>query len=1187
MTDYPIADFDRFRFFRDSEENIVSLEAQTFGEQLLPVLDCEYFRIARLHVYDRAALKSDWLEAFDVEMELLSEIEEPAISSPFTWGRDDDELFYVNDFFDGEGLPDYLKREGAQSRFLAARWLLPFVELIDGREENPMSILRFSNMNLQVVRNLESNDSELHFTEFTAWTKPGNLVVERGPEYFLAQSFCSLISGVPIRDFTEESVPRQFYDLSKKCRRAVLATFDAKPGKARDAFFDEIRELAGQKVDEEELVAPQPRSQLRAWIREEHAGIPELSSLPVLEEKAEAEADLSYASEAEEGELPTLLQFYPGIATIPREGWFEQHWISLRRQGRTFVNQLAVHEVLEHKSISVINEENPNGIHLRRLVRETGPLDLDHAVAMARKLSSSLDGLESSTAAVPVWFLPEQNVFLNFGTRDAAEFKSAIETSGPDFWERIPFRLRLHQTMLGLLDGINFPKSLRSNAFELAKENPHIRRTAVLLPLICLMLSGKRFDWDEEFTLEGIDAPEGLIDFINKVREQLLDKPLLLELGFLNRLSDFQVPPNPDDQWDHDTYEKEVASSGIPRDTVAKLPELNLEKVEPDPEEEAVTEEETPEEAKEEITEAGEMIQARAREENDHFKNILSEKLGSDSITLPKTAESQPSDPDEKTETKKAAKKTARNATPSVKKKGIATKRKSGAASKKSGKGSPSGNGEKADKKSRAKARKETAAARPARKEGAKASPATGTTKREKEEAEPDKDFNPIAAGMRRGAGKKDDAAEKKDSPGEDPHEVVNPIAKSTKAPAKKTPQKKAAPAKEPAPPKAGSNTEVFGPEAKRGGLAWIWIILAALVLGGGVGFYLDGQAKHAGLYAVENEIEFPRSEYRQVAPKVNPFTNEVEVVESASVPPPIEVLSEVSDLGTAIAKSNLSIEEQKYSRAVDLALWGLQLSPDSVEAGAQLETALEAWIESGIDVPARTDDPAAVSVLAEYYIKNRPSEGLYILFGSARQENPGAMRILGVLFGQGNLVPKSPSIAERWLRKAAELGDQDARFYFGESSVFGTLVKPNSEGFSFVELAADAGHARSLLLRGYCSLEGRGVEKNETNGYRYILRAAEKNSLEALYLKGLCNAGGIGTERNAFATASAFKTAADLGHVAAMYRYAQCLIAGFGIPQSYAEGVSWMKKAAAAGHFEARDWCSRHQAEFEPITGP
>ena len=343
MSDYPIADFDRFRFFRDSEENIVSLEAQTFGEQLFPVLDCEYFRMARLHVYDRAALKSDWLEAFDREMELLSEIEEPVISRPFTWGRDDDELFYVNDFFDGEGLPDYLKREGARSRFLAAKWLLPFVELIDGQQENPMSILRFSNMNLQVVRNLESNRAELHFTDFTAWTKPGNLVVERGPEYFLAQSFCSLISGVPIRDFTEETVPRQFYDLKKGCRNTILKTFDAKPGEARDAFFDVIRELAAtEDIGEEDLIAQQPRSQLRAWIRAEHAAIPELKSLPELEEKAEAESDLSYATETEEAELPTLLQFYPGNATIPREGWFEQHWISLRRQGRTFVNQLAV-----------------------------------------------------------------------------------------------------------------------------------------------------------------------------------------------------------------------------------------------------------------------------------------------------------------------------------------------------------------------------------------------------------------------------------------------------------------------------------------------------------------------------------------------------------------------------------------------------------------------------------------------------------------------------------------------------------------------------------------------------------------------------------------------------------------------------------------------------------------------------
>jgi TPR repeat protein len=111
------------------------------------------------------------------------------------------------------------------------------------------------------------------------------------------------------------------------------------------------------------------------------------------------------------------------------------------------------------------------------------------------------------------------------------------------------------------------------------------------------------------------------------------------------------------------------------------------------------------------------------------------------------------------------------------------------------------------------------------------------------------------------------------------------------------------------------------------------------------------------------------------------------------------------------------------------------------------------------------------------------------------------------------------------------------------------------------------------------------GVEKDDIKGYKYVARAAEKGSLEALFQMGLCRANGIGVDQSRKAAASSFKTAADLGYVPAMYRHAQCLIVGYGIPKSYDEGVSWMRKAAGAGYFDAQNWCSQHETEFEPVA--
>lgn len=1084
MSEYENADFDRFRFFRDSDENMVSFDAQAFGEQVFPVLDLEHLQLARLHVYDQAAKKHDWLQAFEKEMELLSDIDVRVVSRPFTWGRDDDELFYVNCMLDGEDLPSYLSREGAQSPLLAARWLLPFIELINSDKESPMSILRFSNKNLQVVRNLETNVAELHFTEFTAWTKPGNLVVERGPDYFLAQSFLSLISGIPIRDFTAETLPRQFDELPESCQEVLLASIATEPGNEKDAFFAEMRRLA---LDSHIPSPPNfPRSPIRAWLRREIEKLPNADELPVLDESAESEPDYAYAVLTETDDLPSAIQFTPGIATIPRDGWMEQHWLAIRRLGRNFANQLAVYEVEENKAVSLITEENPNGLHLRRLIRETGPMDIENTVGMATRLSSAMDGLEASSSSVPVWWLPEQNVFINLGTRNPADFIEALDNEGADFWSRIPFRIRLHQTMQGLLEGVNLPESLKGMAFELTKENPHIRRTAVLLPLVGLVLSGRKFLWDQPFELKTEDTPEGLVDFINKTREQLISNPQRLEMGFLTKLGGFI------EVWDHETYEEEVAGH----------------KDEEEPEEEIVPDKNDPVSAPT-VTEVTGKPKKGSDVEN--LTSMLSSKLGSDTIDLnaPIDEEKVYSFLDPRNEHNLAA------------------------------------------NRSDSKAPSEEPPSAP---------------------QDPYHDgytLNPIAADITK------KTREEK---------VARKIASYKRAEELEAERKKRA-------------RTLLGIESKKktidvgashGLMGWLWVLVAGLLVSGGIGYMLHGNVKRAGMYEVPDDIQFPLTQYEEVTSRVNPFTNTILAGDFSKAPAPISVADGITDVATAISKSKTAVEKQKFDDAVNLALWALQLGSNSAEAGEQLESALTTWIESGIDAPSKTAEPDAVALLAEYFIvdqRNQTPAGLYVLMASANQGNPEAMRILGLLFGQGKLVPRSPLIARSWLKEAAEKGDRDAQFYYGESSVFGTMILENEEGYRYLEMAAEAGHPRSLLFRGFCCLEGLGVPKDEASGFRYVSRAAEKGTLEAVYQMALCRANGFGIEKSAAAAASSFQTAADLGHIPAMFHHAQCLIVGYGTTKSYEDGVSWMRKAAAAGHFDAQNWCSQHETEFEPVA--
>lgn len=1107
MSEFEIADFDRFRFFRDTHGNIVSLEAQAFGEELFPVLDCQHFRLARLHAHDQAARKSDWLEAFEKEMDLLSDIDEHVIARPFTWGRDEDELFYVNNLLDGEDLTTYLRREGAQSPYLAARWLLPFINLIEGDRESPMSILRFSNRNLQVVRNLESNLAELHFTEFTAWTKPGNLVVERGPEYFLAQSFLSLISGIPIRDFTRDTLPRQFSDLSESCQEAVSASMDSGPGKAEGAFFDALRTLA--KDTDHIAIPPLPHSLLRSWLREEISKMPDEESLDMLTSHVESDPDFNYAIEADNDDLPALIQFMPGEATIPREGWLEQHWLAIRRQGRNFANQLAVYEIQETPAVTMITEERPNGIHLLHLIRTTGSLDLEHAVGMAKRLSAAMDGLESTPSAAPIWWLPEQNIFVNLGTRDDSDFVSAIENEGPDFWDRVPFRLRLHQTMQGLLEGVDLPDSIRGMAFELTKESPHIRRTSVLLPLVCMVLSGRKFRWDRPFTMNHKDIPDGLIEFLNRTRETIIERPFKTEMGFLSKLTDFV------EVWDHQTYEEETGQE----DDAAE------EKRENSPESSPTFT--SPEDTISTLEIADPDIGDDDGDSKDGDSSaiaIVSDSLEQDGVDLEKQIE-------EGTEYS------------------FLDPRHKGS------------------QEEEAEAEETSSSTIEDSSEGTGVEP-------EKVDAEPHWEgasYNPIAAD----------------------------VAKKTREERayKKQQQKKRAVLKEQVRKEKArqilkldeANRSPDSSQRNEGAAGWLIVILAGLIVGGGVGFYIHGNAAHEGLYEVAETIEFPLTQYEAVSSRVNPFTNTF-VRDPLSTATLSELEATMGNPTEATERARDALENQEYRKALQASLQAIHLAPNSANAADLLEGTLSTWIESGIDAPSRIDDPTAASVLAEYYIsgaKPNLADGLYVLHASAIDGNAMAMRILGLLFGQGSLVPRSPALAKKWLHEAALKGDLDAQFYFGEASVFGTMIPRNDEGFTFIQNAANAGHPRSLLFRGFCCIEGLGVDRDEEAGYGYVSRAAEKGSLEALFQMGLCRAQGIGTPKSATAAASSFKTAADLGYVPAMYRHAQCLIVGFGVPKSYADGVSWMKKAAAAGHFEAQNWCSQHQAEYQkPVAG-
>jgi len=110
------------------------------------------------------------------------------------------------------------------------------------------------------------------------------------------------------------------------------------------------------------------------------------------------------------------------------------------------------------------------------------------------------------------------------------------------------------------------------------------------------------------------------------------------------------------------------------------------------------------------------------------------------------------------------------------------------------------------------------------------------------------------------------------------------------------------------------------------------------------------------------------------------------------------------------------------------------------------------------------------------------------VLIKEAENGDTDSMRLLADIYSDGEYAPKDDFAAEAWLRKAAELGDDEAYFRLAEMLKNCKGVAQNlTEAFNiFHELAFD-GNADAIVETGKALIEGKGVEKNKEQGEFYL----------------------------------------------------------------------------------------------------
>lgn len=518
------AEFAQYRFVRDGKGNVVTLPCAGSEERILLVLDCERWGLARLHIFEEAAARNDKREAFEEEMQLLSGWECDSVSRLYSWGRDGGELFYADAMRDGEPLPDYLGRAGKVPVTVAARWVSTFIDRVSSRETLPSSMDRLTTLNFEVARDRRGS-ADLVFSEFTGWTRPGARVREHRWEWNLVQVLCSLVGGVPVRTFHPDSLPRNFEELPARLREIVLAIL-AEDGRERLDALREVLHDIGENTGEEALP---PRMPLREWLaRELIEAFPGESDRFLPEPVTEIRE--AYAIPTRIRGAATSLQVLPGENSLPREGWLNQHHDSTRRPGRGLIHQLQVNFLEDAGPVTLVGEEQVDGIDLATLLESTGPLDLETVRLVSARFEEALDSLERRTGACAVWWLPTGNVLLLTGTRSPSGSAGLFERKGRAAWIETPLKFRLHQTLPTLLEGIDFPAKVRELSRLPGKQFEAVRRSVVALPLLWTLLTGATFSWRRR--VEHSLIPSSLSDRFETFRRVLVEDPESLEESF-------------------------------------------------------------------------------------------------------------------------------------------------------------------------------------------------------------------------------------------------------------------------------------------------------------------------------------------------------------------------------------------------------------------------------------------------------------------------------------------------------------------------------------------------------------------------------------------------------------------------------------------------------------------------------
>ena len=234
------------------------------------------------------------------------------------------------------------------------------------------------------------------------------------------------------------------------------------------------------------------------------------------------------------------------------------------------------------------------------------------------------------------------------------------------------------------------------------------------------------------------------------------------------------------------------------------------------------------------------------------------------------------------------------------------------------------------------------------------------------------------------------------------------------------------------------------------------------------------------------------------------------------------------------------------------------------------------------LSIAEKKGNTDAKTIIGMIYAQSgRVHEGLEKIKYSASKNNIKAMIFLGQSYYTGQYVTKDKIQSFSWYKKAADLGDPDAQYNVGIMYGNGDGIPKNYKlSFDMLKSSAESGNINALMsIANRYDAGSYGVNRDIERAFNLYSIAADIGYSEAQYNLGSMYEKGDGTKKNEDKSIEWYTKSAMNGYIPAFYS-----VAVMNYKKSHPDKLTayaWFTIASASGNNQSRYWINKLENEL------